>query len=605
MRLNLGCSKKLELGATLRSTAETPSLEDVVKGFDHISVDDYQRTYEWDKDAITELFEDILAVSASNEPHFFGTLIFEDKGNGHGSLVDGQQRLTTAFCIVAAIRDEIERSGNEVIPAQASGMRSIQLLNRALDFLHPGNDLSEYRFQTSRILQKTLFSMVFAAEGSPARVKVKARETPSTLKLRQGVLHIRDLLEKHLHAFSPDARGLELHKLLDAFLGQFKVLFISSRDLNESLDIFLTLNNRGTPLGRGDIVRGLVMKKLGQGELPSKQNEIHSEILSDWQEIIEQVNDPETFMRHFLVSTTRSKVTKKKIVDEVNSRIKPTDGVTSRDLAEKFWAALGESASTYGDIVAARVHKDIETDLQLLNGLMKSHRIPLMSIFRHEMSQSDKNFMFQLVEAISFRWVASGGNAQILENEFQEWAMDLQQDFTVDSVVKKMEARLDSLSFDVLSFLRNEGDTSYIVRALLYKLETKLAKGANPVPTAKIHLEHVAPATSTEEWIQKLVPNKPEEGAYQIVNSNAGNLTLLDYKLNTSIKQAGFTVKAEEYQKSTLLITRDLGSKFDDWSEELIEQRALWLAECFDSIWNTAAKKTPIVEFSSWVMSKN
>lgn len=588
----------------MRSTAETPSLEEVVKGFRKISIDDYQRTYEWDKDSIGELFEDIVSVSVSQEPHFFGTLIFEDKGDGHGSLVDGQQRLTTAFCIVACIRDEIIRGGTEVIPAKTSGMRNLQPLERALDFLHPSNDLAEYRFQTSRILQKTLFTMVFALETSATRVKVKAREAPATLRLRQGVLHIRDLLQKHLHELSPEDRGIELHNLLDSFLGQFKVLFISSKDLNESLDIFLTLNNRGTPLGRGDIVRGLVMKKLGQGETIPRQNEIHSEILNDWHEIIEQVNDPETFMRHFLVSTTRKKVTKKKIVDEVSSRIKPTDGFSALELAENFWANLGESASIYGDIVSAEVNKDLDAELELLNGLLKSHRIPLMAIFRSEMTDSNKKYMFQLVEAISYRWVASGGNAQILENEFQEWAMDLQEGFSAESVRGKMEALLDRLSFDVLSFLRNEGDTSYVVRALLYKLEMKLAKGANPVRSSKIHLEHVAPATSTEDWIRKLVPDSPEESAYQIVNSNAGNLTLLDYKLNTSVKQAGFSVKAEEYQKATLLITRDLGAHFDDWTEELIELRAKWLAECFDSIWNSTSKKRPLKEFSTWVSSR-
>jgi len=589
----------------MKSTADTPSLEEVVKTFSKISIDDYQRTYEWDRDSIGELFEDIVSVSSSGEPHFFGTLIFEDKGDGHGALVDGQQRLTTAFCIVSCIRDEIIRGKTEVIPAKKSGMRSLLPLERSLDFIHPNLSLDEYRFQSSRILQKTLFTMVFEQEDSPKRVKVKARDAPATLKLRQGVLHIRELLQKHLHELSPEDRGIELHNLLDAFLGQFKVLFISSRDLNESLDIFLTLNNRGTPLGRGDIVRGLIMKRLGQGEEVHKQNEIHSEILNDWQEIIEQVKDPETFMRHFLVSTTRKKITKKKIVDEVSSRIKPNEEASARELAASFWSGLGEAASIYGDIVASELSVDVNSELELLNGLMKSHRIALLSIFGHDTSPSNKKKMFELVEAISFRWVAAGRNAQILENEFQEWALDLRDGFSVESVIGKMEARLDGLTFDVLEFLRNEGDTSYVVRALLYKIEMKLAKGANPIRSSKIHLEHVAPATSTEDWIAKLVPNKPDESAYQIVNSNAGNLTLLDYKLNTSVKQASFAVKAEEYTKATLLITRDLGANFDNWNEALIELRAQWLAECFDSIWNSASKKQALQEFSQWVSSKD
>lgn len=181
--------------------------------------------------------------------------------------------------------------------------------------------------------------------------------------------------------------------------------------------------------------------------------------------------------------------------------------------------------------------------------------------------------------------------------------MDLKEGFSVASVVEKMEAKLASLNFDISNFLSNEGDTSYVVRALLYKLEMLLAKGANPVPTSKIHLEHIAPATSTPEWIETLVPDRQKEAEYQIVNSSAGNLTLLDYKLNTSIKQAPFTAKADEYQKATLLITRDIGKNFEEWSEALINKRVGWLAESMDSIWNVASKKKALKEFSTWLES--
>jgi len=588
----------------MKSTAETPALGEIVRSFASIEVDDYQRTYEWEKESIQELFDDLKATRQTGQPHFFGTLIFETKKDEIGSLVDGQQRLTTVFCLVAAIRDKLVELEITELPAKTSGRRPTKVLDKALDFLHPGDNLDEFRFRSSSLLRETLASMVFVDPKSPKRSKIKLREAPATLKLRKGVAYIRELLEGHLKDVPVDSRGEELNELLDALLDQFRVLYIASSNLNESLDIFLTLNNRGTPLGRSDIVRGMVMKNMGLGEPESKLAEIHQTVLGEWMEIIEQVRDPETFMRHFLVSTTRSKVTKKKIVDEVSRRIRATNHDEAREKAQEFWDSLNEAATTYSEIVEGTVHKDIDTDLRLLNGLLKSHRIILLAVFRHEMSASEKRYLFELVEALSYRWIASGGNAQILENTFQEWAMDLHEGYSVASVVEKMEAKLGAQDFDVQSFLNNEGDTSYVVRALLYKLEMRLAKGANPVPTSKIHLEHIAPATSTPDWIEKLVPDRRKEAEYQIVNSSAGNLTLLDYKLNTSIKQAPFAAKSEEYQKATLLITRDIGKNFDDWSEQLINKRAEWLAECMNSIWNIKSKKTPLREFSAWLGSK-
>jgi hypothetical protein len=362
----------------------------------------------------------------------------------------------------------------------------------------------------------------------------------------------------------------------------------------------LTLNNRGTPLGRSDIVRGIIMKNLGLNESQSKQTEIHHAILNDWQEIINQVSDAETFMRHYLVSTTRNKVTKKLIVDEVNRRIKSGTPEVAKSSSRLFWEQLGDAASVYGRIVSGTIHPKIQDRLQLLNGLLKSHRIFLMAVFQSEVSEKDQLKLFELTENVAYRWVASGGNAQILENEFQEWAMDLRDGAPVQAVENKIVARLKNLTFDVLSFLRNEGDSSYVVRALLYTLEYKLSQGANPKRHKDIHLEHIAPDSSTDSWINAISPDSPDEDSYQILNSNAGNLTLLDYKLNTAIKQADFTTKRETYRNATLLITRDIGVEIDHWDGQIIDQRCSWLAESFDAIWPSGDKQADLMEFSKW-----
>jgi len=590
----------------LRSTAETPTLREIVQGFDSITVDDYQRTYEWEKEAISELFTDLKAAVELDKSHFFGTLIFQVSKDGTvGSLVDGQQRLTTVFCIIAALRDQIKKLEVSVIPAKVSGRRPIKLLDMTLDFLHPGDDLDTFRFQSSRILRPTLNTMVFADPESGKRVKLKERDVPATLKLRKGVQHVRDLILEDLEPFGPEDKAERILELLDTLLNKFRVLYISSSDLNESLDIFLTLNNRGTPLGRSDIVRGLIMKNLGLNETQSKQTEIHHSILNDWQEINNQVMDAETFMRHYLVSTTRNKVTKKLIVEEVQRRIDSSSPDAAKSTSRVFWDKLGEAASVYGKIHSASIHPKIQERLQLLNGLLKSHRIFLMAVFQSDLSEKDQLRFFDLAENLSYRWVASGGNAQILENSFQEWSMDLRESLDFQSVESKIIARLRNLNFDVLNFLRNEGDSSYVVRALLYTLEYKLSPGANPIQAKNIHLEHIAPDASTESWIQALSPDRPDEDTYQILNSNAGNLTLLDYKLNTAIKQSDFSVKIDTYKNATFLITRDIGVNVNEWTGQAIEHRCSWLAECFDAIWPAGGGSQPVSSYSKWSLERS
>ena len=45
------------MGVKMEANATTPTLFDVVKQFKEIKVDDYQRTYAWQKDQIAEFFD--------------------------------------------------------------------------------------------------------------------------------------------------------------------------------------------------------------------------------------------------------------------------------------------------------------------------------------------------------------------------------------------------------------------------------------------------------------------------------------------------------------------------------------------------------------------
>jgi hypothetical protein len=47
------------MGVKMEANANTPTLFDVVKQFKEIKVDDYQRTYAWQKDQIDEFFDDL------------------------------------------------------------------------------------------------------------------------------------------------------------------------------------------------------------------------------------------------------------------------------------------------------------------------------------------------------------------------------------------------------------------------------------------------------------------------------------------------------------------------------------------------------------------
>ena len=73
-------------------------------------IPEYQRPYVWTKDQIYDLLDDITSAYKSDKASqfFLGSLVLKknaDKLYDEYDLLDGQQRITTLFLIIAVIRD--------------------------------------------------------------------------------------------------------------------------------------------------------------------------------------------------------------------------------------------------------------------------------------------------------------------------------------------------------------------------------------------------------------------------------------------------------------------------------------------------------------------
>ena len=244
--------------------------------------------------------------------HFFGTLILQLSPNEPKSatIVDGQQRLTTVFIFLAAIRDSINDLSIKEIAPEKNRLAPIRPMEIAWQtILSPKQARGDYRFESSRFLRKVMSECVLA---EPLDQKpLPMRDKKVTIALRKGVRHARLLVQKEMNKQVTDQdRLMRAFELLKALTEKFYVLQIETGSIGESLDIFLTLNNRGLPLGPSDLVRGELMRILGQGLSEQEQGKLQERILDEWTDIVELVSEPETFLRHFLLATSEDKVQK-------------------------------------------------------------------------------------------------------------------------------------------------------------------------------------------------------------------------------------------------------------------------------------------------------
>ena len=87
------------------------TVTDIFQAF--YQVPNYQREYVWKTEHVEQLLNDINAERAISDPdmapeYFIGSIVVCPGNNSVLELIDGQQRMTTLFLTLCAIRDRIK-----------------------------------------------------------------------------------------------------------------------------------------------------------------------------------------------------------------------------------------------------------------------------------------------------------------------------------------------------------------------------------------------------------------------------------------------------------------------------------------------------------------
>lgn len=586
----------------------TYAISDIAKQYKFLRIDDYQRTYSWKQDQVDALFQDVVDTSAPNSSnHFFGTLILQ-RGQNEGveaSIVDGQQRVTTVFILLSLLRDKIGMLSVESIAASKGGLAPIRPKEKIHGLLLNKMEKGNYRFTGNRFIRK-IFTEGVLAETEDQKPIPKSHK-PSTLQFRKAVWRLQKKLDEHLQKYASDELVLEqINVLVDTIAERFFVLKIETTSISESLEIFLTLNNRGLPLDASDLVRGEIMAILGLDEPEKEQLKIQEEILNEWNDITNSIEEPQTFLRHHLLSASEDKFGKKQIVEQVTKKFKELTPGAKKRRAREFWDELLDASSRYQRITThSSFSKEANYHLMLTEGLQKSHRILLLSLLEKENELENLSEIIRLIFALSFRWSASTKYPQELENTFHQLSIRFRGGLSEPEVIEELRKLIDNLAGVFPNFFRKDADSSFVTRCALHYANYQLSKGAVNTDIKSLHLEHIAPQSPTDEWIQRLFSGNEEEyERYEEFVSAAGNLTLLDPTLNVKLQNKPFEEKQEQYLKSVMLITREL-SEFDDWRKEIVNARSAWLADFFEEACAASPMEQSPKRFVDWYQEQN
>jgi hypothetical protein len=582
----------------MRIDAKERSFLEIMSG-DRISVPDYQRNYAWKAEQIDAFLSDLMELaSQESDHHFFGPVVFLDDEQGNLDLIDGQQRVTTTIMLICLIRDRL--AGFENSTLVINGV-PIDLIANYIRQMLKLEDFVTDRYIANRQIRDIFKHYILAdlqandrKQLNPGGQGLSDQEKIVTRELRGAYKRLDAALDRWLAEVAGDEQASKekLNELITAIRKGMRVLEIRMYSEDDAYTLFETLNERGLRLTPSDLLKSFTLKNARQDHSVN-----YDAVLDKWDDTVAKLGSFPftTFLRHYLLGRQDKKVQTTKIFSLFRKIIEDYgNGGAVRNLSE-----IESATSVYSSVLNANVNvgdlattSAINDSLARINTFSDTHRVYLLRVMGSNANPATKLRAVRATEIVAFRWVLTGGNAQVLESAYQV-AANLIDMHDQASVTVSTDKLLESLQSDALvkSAITDAPAKKELCQYVLNRLNYAVAHVGLPHNPSDIHIEHLAPQNpdQSSNWFDRVAQRSstdPNAATYGDFLTKWGNLTLLEFEINQSIQNSEWDIKLNgqpqhEYKglkDSHIQITTDVCS-ISEWTASAIDQRTIWIAE--------------------------
>ena len=581
-------------------------------------VPDYQREYVWGEKQVMQLLSDIheqFDGARSDSEYFIGTvLVSPGEPKGHFEVIDGQQRLTTFFLILVALR---ARLVNE--PAH----------RKLLDDLMAATYTSGASIRTQLKLDPRyenagdVLRAIVDADGNPATVleAVKATGIGSFGSL-ENLIEAYRVIWVYLQSNLPTDEDLK------AFWGHLAndVVFIQiSTDVGGALKIFETINERGVGLNPMDLLKNLLFTQVKPDQF--------SDLKDRWKKVtgpLDKNNEkPLRFLRYFVMASYPvegdSIVHEDEIydwfTDPANAELvgyqsEPAQFIEKLAGATNSYVGFRDGLGNDG-----RPSKAMQRLRKLTGGAFSLHYVLLLAALSLE--RDNFEYLVSQLENFLFSYIFTKSPTKALERDFSRWADQMRQIAAVSAPQDQREkleafvqgnfaAGIEEKADELEDALRRYSTSSmqrYRTKYMLAAI-TEYVDLAYKGSKAKgdldgywpLELEHILPNTPEQE-LRGAWENENPDAPYDEFKERLGNFILLEKPINIVVGRGFFEEKAPEYCKSGNYLARslvgleDVGqnssitrinellASFDEWNKGSIEEHQEMLIRLAKIVW--------------------
>ena len=586
-------------------------------------VPDFQREYIWTEKQINKLLEDFDEQNdGSSSEYFIGTVLVSPQGDekNHFDVIDGQQRLTTTFLILCALRvlfKEMPQHGKAIDDLMTSSYTDSQ-----------GNIKTSLKLEPRYENAGDAIGRIVDVNDEPQAVKAIIQNAGIPIYGSvENIINAYDVIYRFLTDNYDDETKLRNYW---GYLAN-KVIFIQiSTDVSSALKIFETINERGIGLNPMDLLKNLLFTQV------SPKN--FSLLKDEWKKITSPLEKskekPLRFLRYFLMANYNIKNDRNDPIvreDEIYdwfSRKENADLSRYQDDPLGFVRHVARSVDRYIDFNKGlgndgNLSLAMDSLKKLTGGGFSLHYILLLSAANLPQSLFEQ-FVTQL-ESFLFYYIFTKTPTKELERNFSIWADEIRDiahienheeqrvqlnGFVDKQFSKNMVKKAPELE-DALKRLTSQSMQQYRIRYLLARLTQHVDmafKGQKIYgsldPYIKLEIEHILPNTPGSDLLNTWEEHYPDS-PYDEMKNRLGNLTLLEKPINIAVGNDFYSDKVSEYAKSGNYLTRSLSklenvgqntsisrineklSSFEKWGDEDIEARQVLLIALVKEVWKT------------------
>lgn len=563
----------------------------------HYIVPDYQREYVWTQAEVEQLLNDLLDGFQSDrkKDYFLGTIVIYKNGH-HFELIDGQQRLTTFFILLCALR-KFYLDNKENTSAIDSLIYS-SIMN------DDGDTVPSYHLQLQYEEASDFLESIYQQKEKPSKT------TASGERLFDAYSTILTFLKEKFSDFP------EFKKFAYFLLQKSRFIQIETYDITDALKIFETINQRGVGLNPMDLLKNMIFRQVDRSKF--------KELNMKWKEIttaLEEIKEkPLRFLRYFIISNYDVTNLKDGILredqiynwlNENNSKChyieKPFEFVKQMKTNVDLYCSYLKPTNTQN----GNIHL---SNIPLLAG--RSYRLHLMLLLSaSKMEPLVLEKFKRIVESIVYYTVINKVTTNLTERTFAGWCSQIRNISTEDDLNNFIKTAIiptvNEWKTDNEQYFMRLGLNSMqqyrlkFIMAKIFAYIDSLRIGKSTIESLATYLEY---GVEIEHIMPQVCYNKSEyeltEEDFPNYLNRLGNLTLLENSINKSIHNDDYSSKSIAYQQSKFYLTKAIPQLIDQgentaitrtnkkltawssWNKKSIEERQQMLYNLSEEIWD-------------------